>query len=382
MKLFANTLADGPQGETERFFLRRGIPLFIADYDARTKVWTRAFPFLAAVYLLSCLGVAVRPDARRAIETVVQLAILPVAVGVSNLIQRRALLSRPRRVGALHLAAFVVGPTIPLLIDRDWAMVALSVALSVVVLVLTYAVVAYGLIPMLWWVIRRMTSALAELRNAAVRALPMLLLIIGLLLYTAEIWQVFGRMRGIPFITTQLIFALLGSLFVMTRLRPDAESKEKFDSWADVYEHAADTPAAALAVDRDAELVEIPLSKREKRNVLLVVFANQLIMALTVAVIMGLFFLLVGFLTIDAAVIKSWTLVAPRELFSLDYQGRHLVMSEEHLRVAVFLATFSAFYFAVYSVSDPSLREGLGDDGTTQLRSALAARQIYRTACR
>ncbi|HQV57675.1 MAG TPA: hypothetical protein PKV27_06665, partial [Ilumatobacteraceae bacterium] len=366
MKRLGTSRAPGVDGEVERFFLHRGIPLFIADYDARTRVWTRAFPFLAFVYLLSCLGIAVRPDARRVIETIVQLAILPVAIGIGNLIAGRPLWARPRRVGALHLAAFVIGPTIPLLVDRAWDLVAANVATSLILLAVTYLVVAYGVIPLLVWVIRRTTSALPDLRNAAVRALPMMILFIGFLLYTTEIWQTFGRMRGWPFVTTQLIFAALGAMFVMARLRPDTESVERFTTWDDVYAHAADTPAARLLVDRNSEVVEIPLSKREKRNVKLVVFANQLIMALTVAVVMGLFFLLIGFLTIDAALVKNWLGTEARAIFVLDYQGRRLVLSEEHVRVAVFLATFSAFYFAVYSVSDPSLRDGLRDDGTTQ----------------
>lgn len=372
-------MTPGVEGDVERFFLKRGIPLFIADYDAQTRVWTRAFPFLAGVYLLNCVGVALQPDARRVIETIVQLAILPVAVGISNLLNHRPLWARPRRVGGLHLTAFVVGPTVPFLIDRSWPSVISSIILSLVLLAITYFVVAYGLIPLLGWVIRRMSAALPDLRNAAARALPMMILFIGFLLYTTEVWQVFGRMSGWPFVTTQLIFGALGALFVMTRLKPDTESVDRFESWTDVYQHAAQTPAAQLMVDRSGEVPDIPLSKRERRNVTLVVFANQLIMALTVALAMGLFFLLIGFLTVDAATIKSWIGSEARALFVIDYRGRRLLLSEEHIRVAVFLATFSAFYFAVYSVSDPSLREGLRDDGTTQLRSVMAARQIYRT---
>ena len=32
--------------ELERWFLGRGIPHFIADYNHSTRVWTRALPFL------------------------------------------------------------------------------------------------------------------------------------------------------------------------------------------------------------------------------------------------------------------------------------------------------------------------------------------------
>lgn len=41
-----------------------------------------------------------------------------------------------------------------------------------------------------------------------------------------------------------------------------------------------------------------------------------------------------------------------------------------------FLATFSGFYFGVFSVTDPTFRQGLTDDSSDGLREALAARLL------
>ena len=45
-----------------------------------------------------------------------------------------------------------------------------------------------------------------------------------------------------------------------------------------------------------------------------------------------------------------------------------------------FIATFSGFYYAVYSISDPSFRAGMADDNEASLRELFAARRLYLAA--
>ncbi|NNJ47657.1 MAG: hypothetical protein HKP18_07490, partial [Acidimicrobiia bacterium] len=42
--------------ETERWFLRRGVPHLIADYNAAEDVFTRVLPLLTAIFLFSMVG--------------------------------------------------------------------------------------------------------------------------------------------------------------------------------------------------------------------------------------------------------------------------------------------------------------------------------------
>lgn len=362
--------------DTEHWFLQRGLPLFITDYDARTRVWTRAAPFLAAVYVLLSLVVAWPSPG------FMVLALLPLLAAwvLGNLADRRPPFSAPRRIGPAQLVVFAIGPALPHIAGGDWQAAMATVLVAVVILAITYFVVAYGVIPLVVWVLRRLTKSLPEVRNAAVRALPMLLIFIAFLLFAGETWQVFGRLSGIPFVLTQLLFAGAGVAFVATRLRADSASLEAFASWDEVHQHAAATPAAALPGEHVGTPPPIPLSARERRNVLLLLMSNRVIMALSVALVMGLFYLILGFLTIDLQVARVWLGVEPNVLVAITYRGRTMILSEEHLRVAGFLASFSGFYFGVYSVSEPAIRDGLADDGTTQLREACAARQLYRAA--
>jgi hypothetical protein len=48
-------LDEGVVDATERWFVNRGLPHFIADYNASQDIWTRAVPALTALFLLELL---------------------------------------------------------------------------------------------------------------------------------------------------------------------------------------------------------------------------------------------------------------------------------------------------------------------------------------
>jgi hypothetical protein len=57
-----------------------------------------------------------------------------------------------------------------------------------------------------------------------------------------------------------------------------------------------------------------------------------------------------------------------------------MVVTEELLRVAGFLATFTGLSFTVYLVTDPTYREEFRTDVASELREAFAVRAAYRWA--
>lgn len=367
-----------PHAQIERWFLRRGIPLFIRDYRAGTRVWTRALPFL----LLADAILAIPFGAGWASGVggwVTAVGMLAVVVVLNNLIDRHRPFGRPRRVGPLVLLAVVVGPAVARLVAGQFSAALPAALVAAVIVVATYGVVAYGLVPLSAWTVRRLARSLPELKNAAVRALPLMLMFLTFFLFTAEVWQAIGPLRGLPYVATLLLFGAAAVAYTATRMHGQVETIEQFESWADIRRLSTGTPAEALRPDEDLELVADPLDRRERRNVALVMLVNQAVMAVSVAFVVGLFFLVLGFLTIDADVVATWTTRPAHVWASWTWNERTLVLSSEHLRVAGFLAAFSGFYFAVYSASDPTVREGLTDEGTTQIRQACAVRQIYRT---
>ncbi|NNC93770.1 MAG: hypothetical protein HKN80_14905, partial [Acidimicrobiia bacterium] len=49
-------MSTDPIVDTERWFLRRGVPHLIANYNAAEDVFTRALPLLTVIFLFSMVG--------------------------------------------------------------------------------------------------------------------------------------------------------------------------------------------------------------------------------------------------------------------------------------------------------------------------------------
>jgi hypothetical protein len=105
-------LADAPITETERWFLKRGLPHFIADYSPTRDVLTRAVPLLTLIFLFEVANAPKR-------EFPIWLDIVAVSVGfgillgawmLANRIRGRPLLARPVDVGVFEIAVFVLAP--------------------------------------------------------------------------------------------------------------------------------------------------------------------------------------------------------------------------------------------------------------------------------
>ena len=123
--------------------------------------------------------------------------------------------------------------------------------------------------------------------------------------------------------------------------------------------------------------VSPPLSRRAWVNIVLVMLVSQAIQILLVAAAVGCFLVVFGVLAIDRSIVESWTGDVAHELWEPSLGARHLLLSEELLRVAGFLAAFSALYFTVYLVNDPTYRVQFRDEVVADVRGALAARACY-----
>ena len=117
-------------------------------------------------------------------------------------------------------------------------------------------------------------------------------------------------------------------------------------------------------------------------NIVLVMLVTQAIQIMLVAAAVGSFLVVFGVLAIDRPIVESWTGDVAHELWEPTLGGRHLLLSEELLRVAGFLAAFTALYFTVYLVTDPTYRAQFRDEVVADVRGALAARACYLRSIR
>lgn len=369
----------------ERWFVKRGVPHFHADYRGSTDVWTRALPILPLWFLGGALNGVNR---RYGFWTNVGVAalgllVMVIAVIVANIVRgQRPVFGRPNKIGPGELAVFALAPSIPpLLFGQQWVSAFWTVVAGVLLLAVIYFVTSYGLVPMTRWAVGRLVHQIAALGNLFVRALPLVLLFVTFLFINAEVWQVAGLLYGLAFPLVLGTFFALGAVFVLSRLPQDVKAIGHFDSWDEVRSLVAETPASTLAIPERGVPEPDPASWREWLNVGLVMLFSRAVQITLVAALIGAFFVGFGVVGIPASTIAVWTGAEPNVLATFTLTGRELVLTEQLLRVAAFLASFTGLYFTVYLVTDDTYRSEFQEDVVSEVRTAFAVRALYRSNC-
>lgn len=366
------------RNETEQWFIRRGLPHFIEPYGSGPDVWSRAAPVLVIAYVaggLHALDLANWSLARNLAAGAFVLALLFATWMLTNRLRHRPALSRPRELGAPELAAFLIGPAVPALVLAQWGDALQAVIEGTVVLAVIYLFTAYGVLPLIGWAASQTFSRVGSVGRMLTRALPLLLLFTTFLFINAEVWQVAGTLEGPVYIVTLVLFFLLGSAFVLSRVPAAIRSVNSFDDWSQVAEQINGTPAEGIDLPEHGDPMERPLSIRQRVNIGMVAVFSQAILITIVAVILALFFMLFGLLAIPEETAAFWTQLPKVHVFAhWDVGGRTLVLSEPLVRVAGFLGAFTGMYFTVVLGTDATYRDEFAEDAGPQIRQALAVR--------
>jgi hypothetical protein len=119
------------------------------------------------------------------------------------------------------------------------------------------------------------------------------------------------------------------------------------------------------------------LSNRQWGNVGLVVLFSQGVQVILVTAMIGLFLVAFGMVVVTEPTIEAFVGSEPHVLATLDLWGRHMVLTEELLRVAGFLAVFSGFYFAISVLTDTKYREEFLEEILAEMHRSLAVRAVY-----
>ncbi|MGH9290793.1 MAG: hypothetical protein ACRD0V_21275 [Acidimicrobiales bacterium] len=368
--------------DCERWFVRRGVPHFIEHYDASGHIWTRSLPLLVVIYVLRGLY-ALDLDKGFGFNLVALLLTLVVLVAtwaIANLVRRRPAFAWPREVGPWELAVFVLGPAIPSVLYGQWADALKATVLALVPLGVVYLATSYGLLPMLRWASERALALADSIGSVLRRALPLLLVSITFLFLAAEAWEVLGRLHGIAYVLVLGLFVGIGAAFVLSHLPGDVAAAGTLDSWSDVRSLVAETPAQAIDLPPAGQPPAIGLSRRERVNVALVGLFARSVQIAAVAAGVWLFLVAFGTLAMSERSTAGWVGGDVNVLLSWSLDQRHMVVTEELLRVAGFLATFTGLSFTVYLVTDPTYRDEFRTDVASELREAFAVRAAYRWA--
>jgi hypothetical protein len=372
--------------DLERWFVERGLPHFVDSEDSAAVIWGRAVWLLVVAAVLRGFGALDVRNWSLGENLAAAAIVIVLLVGTwvaSNLVRRRPALGVPRLIGPVELGLFLLIPALPAAVFGQWRDALEAIAIGVAVLALIYFITSYGVVPLLGWAGSRAIAQLAVLGGLVVRALPLLLLFTTFLFINAEVWEVAGTLDGLVYVAVLGIFFLLGAVFVLSRVPVLMRDLSTFDDWSEIEPLVADTPAALVEHPISGPHPPDPLSMRQKLNIGLVTVFNQAIQITLVALALTGFFVLFGFLAVSEATALGWTgLDDVNVLVSLSVGDRPLVLSEPLLRVAGFLGAFSGMYFTVVLTTDATYRDEFAEDVAPTLRTALAARAVYRQRAR
>jgi hypothetical protein len=371
---------DEIEAATERWLVHRGLPHLIDHYSATTDVFTRAAPFLTFVFVAE-MFLTFEEDRSGAAEFLPFLGGLVVLFGAAALVNRlrgRRLLPRPDRVGAPELALFVLGPPLlPVIFTNNRLVDGGSTVIgNLAILGVAYVVTSYGLVPMTRWATGQMFRQLGDLADLMARSLPLLLLFSAFLFLNAEIWQVANDFEAPFFWFVMALLAVVGTAFLVYRLPSEVAGVREFGSWAEIEPLVKDSPVEGLPRP-EGPVPDASLGKAARVNVGLVLVFSQAVQILSVALIIGVFYVLFGLFTVREETIVQWTTDTPDVIATLNWFGHRVVLTWELVRVAGFIAAFSALQFTVSAVTDTAYRKEFFEDTMGEIRESLAVRLVY-----
>ncbi|MFI5842252.1 hypothetical protein ACIA8K_21315 [Catenuloplanes sp. NPDC051500] len=382
--------------QTERWFIRRGVPYMIEDYRFRRHVLPRMLPFLAFVSVTSLLWLVRRwadQDYWWWVLAGTLAAGALVWTGLTAFSGRLPRFSR-RTAGAILVCYAVmplVVPSLEFLISQSNSSpgvgeriseqhtsfagaVAAFLSIFTVLFAAAWLTTAYGVVPLIR---RGLRHAVHDMRNSVRiqgRALPTLLFVTLFFFFTGELWQATDRLSWTRVWAVVVLLASVTVLATATRLRDEIGRVEQELHPARLSKDCRRTPLDGLPMEEiapDGALKPVPLHRQQVGNLLLMLATRQLIQATVVGVGLFTFFLMLGWLVVLPETAEQWIGAPPR--LSAATFGLPVAL----LRNALILAAFGSMYFAVTSMSDAEHRRQFFAPILDEVERTLAVRAVY-----
>jgi hypothetical protein len=373
--------ADEVRDETEDWFVKAGLPHLIVGYTARTDILTRMAPFLIIVFVNE-LFLATSFDFPwwgNLLAIVGAIALVAAIFVAVNRLRRRRPFQRPDDIGAVEIALFLlVPPLLPLVFGGQARQAILTFAANVGLLALSYVFTSYALLPTLMWGIRQLLVQFRTIGNVLARSLPLLLLFTMFMFLNAELWKVVDDLPRGFMIVALLILVGAGSVFVLLRLPTEIGDSSMFDSWDAVESRLDGTPVEHLAIDQATSPPSVPLSRRARVNVGVVIFFGQAVQIVAVTLAIWFFYVFFGMFTIIGTTVEQWTGSPDMRIwFSFDFFGSEVAVTSELVRTSLFIAAIAGLQFAVAALTDPTYRDESTKQVTDNIRRVFAVREVY-----
>jgi hypothetical protein len=236
---------------------------------------------------------------------------------------------------------------------------------------------AAGPFLLIGYLVRSLVQTVVLRSSSMLQVVPLLLVALTLSFFSTEVWQTIGRLHGLPLVLTTLLFVGLAAAFATRQGRPDLARLAGFADAAELQEALPERLNGTLTAEAFDAAPPPPLRRRERVNLVVISVLAQVITASVIGLIVFVFFVVLGVLTVDKGAIVSWLGHGPQVALSFRMAGHEYVLSNELLRVSAFLGAFTGFYFIVSSSTDASLRAHLTAGHEQHVRACLAVRHAY-----
>jgi hypothetical protein len=367
----------------ERWFVRQGVPHFVAGFEPGGDLLRSMSPVLMVVLPVALLvELAPAPSwPRRVAGIALAVAVLGVGHVLASRLRGRAVRRRPDRVDPEHVAAFVaVGPLVALAVGVDGRWAAAAALAGLLLVGSAWLVAAFALVSVVTWAVRRTMHEVGEIGVLAGRGLPMLVLFGLLTFFSSDLWRVAVALSparlclvGVSFLVLTVVFLLVKLPEELGRLRTDGSGEEISAACAGTSLDGVAVPGGPT--DPGGPAGPATLGPPQRANMLVFLLLCQLIQVALLATTVWVFFLAFGSLAIRPEVIAGWLGHGPHPayLFGLALPG----LSSEVVHVSTLLSALSAFYFTVSAVTDSAYRDEFFSRTLAELTRAALVRRRY-----
>ena len=318
------------------------------------------------------IDIAGRPDLPEGIVLALTVVLLPIAAFLGWLAARTDSVSGRVAIGALATGVIALGAIFGGPSPRISGNLVLFSTLIGIIMCLT----ATGLGSILGWVGKTMLANAASTTAMFVRALPVVLLTF-LVFFNTHVWlmtSLISRARlwaGMIF-----LFLISASFLVATTLdqvRPLlADPGTVPVAVPDDPDPLAGTPFAEMPDGSDPD----PLSIGERVNIVFAMAAAQLLHVLTVAMMTGMVFLVLGLILVSPEVLDAWTRGAGRR--TGEFLGMTLPIPDSLIQTTMLLGALTFMYVSAKAVTDTQYRAQFVEPMLDSVRVTLLARNRYR----
>jgi len=384
----APALSPALRLDVERWFIQRGVPQLIDDYRSESAMDARAAPYIAAWLLVgSALLWATRPDRPNtwnSLSVAGMVAFIAVAFFGIRWLRGRPLTSRNQRFDVAEIALLGILVAVPTGLIHASVLPAISAGLNALLGIgAIYLIIGFGLLEIASWAGSRLRLQLGQIARLVASTLPLLLILVVFLLFSAEIWEAAHVLAGIELAAVLVLLLIVGVLLIVTKLRPELRLIETQTDWSAVVAEATDTPVAQLATVVDPAQADAPrLRTVERTNVTLVVVVDLILQAIFVGSMVMAFLVAFGLIALPASVQMSWIGEPVGIVAQFELLGEARTLSSELLTVTAMLSGIVALYFTGLALTDPTYRTEHFTRSVQEVREILAVRALYVTALR